>query len=148
MTHNFLFVYLKYTICNYTFDYSFVYFIVCLFPQSPASLRTKAVLFTTKYILKGFPGGSTVKNPLANARAVSLIPVSRSSLGERNILQKPTPIFLLENSMYRGAWQATFCGFAKEWVITQRLNNNICILHSKFCPSQTFQNQDIVNIFI
>jgi len=47
-----------------------------------------------------------------------LIPVSRSSPGEGNILQKPTPIFLLENSMDRGAWQATFCGFAKEWGIT------------------------------
>ena len=148
MTHNFLFIYLKYTICNYTFAYFLVYFIVCLFPQSPASLRKKAVLFTTKYILSGFPGGSTVKNPLANAGDVSLIPVSRSSPGEGSILQKPTPIFLLENSMDRGAWQATFCGFAKEWGITQRLNNNKCILHSKFCPSQTFQNQDIVNIFI
>ena len=59
-----------------------------------------------------------VKNPLANAGDVSLIPVSRSSPGEGNILQKPTPIFLLENSMDRGAWQATYCGFAKEWGIT------------------------------
>ena len=51
MTHSFLFVYLKYTICNYTLAYFPVCFIVCLSPWSPASLRTKAALFTTEHIL-------------------------------------------------------------------------------------------------
>ena len=30
----------------------------------------------------------------------------------------------LGNPMDRGAWQATVHGFAKEWDMTQRLNNN------------------------
>ena len=40
--------------------------------------------------LQGFPGGSVVNNPLANAGDVSLIPASRRSLGEGN----GTPVFL------------------------------------------------------
>ena len=50
----------------------------------------------------GFPGGSVVNNPYANARDVgdvSLIPVSGRSTGGRNSY--------LENPMDREAWQAT-----------------------------------------
>ena len=39
---------------------------------------------------RGFPGGSVVNNPPANAGDVSLIPGSRRSLGEGN----GTPVFL------------------------------------------------------
>ena len=39
----------------------------------------------------GFPGGSEVKNPPANARDMGLIPRSRRSLGEGK--WQPVPIF-------------------------------------------------------
>ena len=56
----------------------------------------------------GFPGGSVVKNPPANAgdaRDTSLIPGSErsSGVGNGNPLQYPC----LENSMGRGGWRAT-----------------------------------------
>ena len=56
----------------------------------------------------GFPGGSVVKNPLADAGVLGdagLIPGSGRSLGERNgnLLQYSC----LENPMDRRAWWAT-----------------------------------------
>ena len=56
----------------------------------------------------GFPGDSVVKNPPANAggtRDVGSIPGSGRSpgVGNGNLLQYSC----LENSMDRGAWQAT-----------------------------------------
>ena len=50
----------------------------------------------------GFPGGSVVKNPPANAGDTDLIPGSGRSLGEGNPLQ-----YCLGNPTDRGAWQAT-----------------------------------------
>ena len=51
---------------------------------------------------RGFPGGSVVKNPPANAGDQGSIPGSGGSLGERNgyALQYSC----LENPMDRGAW--------------------------------------------
>ena len=46
--------------------------------QGKESLKVKMVL----YILRGFPGGSPVKNPHANAGDTSLIPRSGRSPGE------------------------------------------------------------------
>ena len=37
---------------------------------------------------------------------------------------QPTPVSCLENSMDRGAWQATVHGVPKEWDMTEWLNNN------------------------
>ena len=53
----------------------------------------------------GFPGGSGVKNPPANAGGAGLIPgLGRSPGGiNGNLLQYPC----LENSMDSGAWWAT-----------------------------------------
>ena len=61
--------------------------------------------------LSGFPGGSVVKNPPANARDMGLIPeLGRSPGGENgNSLQDSC----LENSMDREAWWATVHGVAK-----------------------------------
>ena len=64
--------------------------------------------------LLGFPGGTVVKNPPANAgdtRDMGLIPgLERSpGVGNGNLLQYSC----LENSMGRGAWWATVHGFAK-----------------------------------
>ena len=54
---------------------------------------------------KGFPGGTAVKNPLANAGDTGSIPGLGRSPGIRN--GNPLQYSYLENSMDRGAWQAT-----------------------------------------
>ena len=62
----------------------------------------------------GFPGGSVVKNPPANARdvgAIGLTPESRRSLGGGNGI--PLQYTWLENSMDRGAWRAAVQGMAE-----------------------------------
>ena len=51
---------------------------------------------------QGFPGGSVVKNPLANAKDESLIPGLGGFPGEGN--GNPLQYSCLENSMDRGAW--------------------------------------------
>ena len=57
----------------------------------------------------GFPEGSVVKNPLANAGDVGSIPGSRRSSGGGN--GKPLQYSCLENPMDRGPW----------WVIVHRV---------------------------
>ena len=65
---------------------------------------------------QGFPGGSVVKNPSANAGdagSVGPVPGLGGSLGRGN--SNPLQYFCLENSMDRGAWQATVHSVAKSW---------------------------------
>ena len=59
----------------------------------------------------GFPGGSVVKNMLANAGDTSSIPGPRRSPGEGN--GNPLEYSCLENPMDRGAWQITIHGVTK-----------------------------------
>ena len=59
----------------------------------------------------GFPGGSVVKNPLANAGDTSLIPGSGRKSGEGN--SNPLQYSCLRNSMNRGGSQVTFHGVSK-----------------------------------
>ena len=62
-------------------------------------------------ITGGFPDGSAVKNPPANAgdvRDVDSIPGLRRSLGRGN--GNPLQYSCLENLMDRGAWRATVLG--------------------------------------
>ena len=61
--------------------------------------------------IAGFPGGSEVKNLLANAGDTGSIPQSGRAPGEGN--GSPVQYSCLENSMDRGAWWATVCGVAK-----------------------------------
>jgi len=63
------------------------------------------------YTPLGFPGGSDGKDSAPNTRNLGLIPGSGRFPGEGNgnTLQYPC----LENSMDRGAWQATVHGVAK-----------------------------------
>ena len=70
----------------------------------------------------GFPGGSVVKNPLASAGDVGLIPESGRSPGEGN--GNPLQHSCLENPMDRGVWWATVHGVTKESDMTEQLNNN------------------------
>ena len=60
----------------------------------------------------GFPDGSVVKNPLANAEYAGSIPGSGKSPGGGH--GNPLQYSCLENSMDRGAWQAIVHGVAKE----------------------------------
>ena len=56
-------------------------------------------------MLKGFPGGSVVKNPPANAGDPGSIPGLGRSPGEGN--GTPLQHSCLENPMDRGAWRET-----------------------------------------
>ena len=72
----------------------------------------------------GFPGGSVLENPPANAgdaRDVSSVSGSGRSPGadSGNSLQYSC----LENSMDREAWKATVHGVTKELDTTEGLNN-------------------------
>ena len=60
----------------------------------------------------GFPSGSAVKNPPANAGEMGLIPGSGRSPGEEN--GNPLQYSCLEYPMDRGAWRVTTHGVAKE----------------------------------
>ena len=60
-----------------------------------------------------FPGGSDSKESACNAGDLGLIPGLGRSLGEGN--SYPLQYSCLENSMDRGAWQATVHGVAKNW---------------------------------
>ena len=62
----------------------------------------------------GFPGGSVVKNPSANAGDVGLIPGSGRSPGEGN--GNPLQYSYLGNPMDRGAWQAIVHGVARNQI--------------------------------
>ena len=84
-------------------------------PRSPALKADTLTSESGKIVcmwLVGFPGGSVVKNPQANAGNVDLIPGSGRSPGEGNgsILQRSC----LGNPMDRGAWRAIVHGVAKE----------------------------------
>ena len=64
-------------------------------------------------LLLGFPGGSDGKESALNLGDRGLIPVLQRSPGEGN--SYPLQYSGLENSMDRGAWQATVHGVAKSW---------------------------------
>ena len=64
----------------------------------------------------GFPGGSVIKNPPANAGNVGSIPGLGRSSGEEN--GNPLQYSYLGNPMDREAWWATVYGVAKEWNMT------------------------------
>ena len=59
----------------------------------------------------GFPGGLDGKESTRNARGPGLIPGLGRSPGEGN--GNPFHYSCLENSMDKGAWQATVHGIAK-----------------------------------
>ena len=61
----------------------------------------------------GFPGGSIGKDSACRAGDLSLIPWSGRSPGEGS--SYPLQFSGLENSMDRGAWQATTSGVSKNW---------------------------------
>ena len=64
-------------------------------------------------VYRGFPGGSDGEESACNAGDPGLIPGLERSPGEGN--GNPLQCSCLENSMDRGAWQATVCRVAKSW---------------------------------
>ena len=70
-----------------------------LAPISASDHSSKALFYL------GFPGGSVVKNLIANAGDTGSIPGSGRSLGEGN--GNPLQYSSLGNPMDRGAWWAT-----------------------------------------
>ena len=80
---------------------------------------------TQKYLLiVGFPGGSEGKESACNAGDMCLIPGSGRAPREGN--GNPLQYSFLENSMDRGAWQASPQGL-KESDTTERIS----LTHSK-----------------
>ena len=60
---------------------------------------------------EGFPGGSVVKNPFANAGELRFDPwVGRAPGGGKG---NPPQYSCQDNPMAKGAWWATVCGVAK-----------------------------------
>ena len=92
----------------------------------------------------GFPGGSVVKNPPANAgdtRDVGSIPGSGRSLGEEN--GRPLQYSCLKNPKDRGAWRAAVQRVAKSQ--TQLSNCSHTHTHNVYisvllsiCPTLSF----------
>ena len=74
------------------------------------------------YSSRGFPGGTAVKNPPANAGDSGSIPGSGRCPGGGN--GNPLHYSCLGNPIDRGAWQATVHGVAKESDTTWRLNHH------------------------
>ena len=62
---------------------------------------------------QGFPGGSLVNSPTAEAGDVSSIPGLERSHGEGN--GNSLQYSCLGNPMNRGAWRATVCGVSNSW---------------------------------
>ena len=81
----------------------------------------------------GFPGGSDGKESVCNTGDPSLICGLGRSPGERN--GYPLRYFCLENSMDRGAWQATVRGVANSQTCLSDYNTftlvpSSCLLHT------------------
>ena len=87
-------------------------------------------------VAEGFPGGSVVKNPPANAGDVGSIPVLGRSPGDGN--DNPFQDSCLGNPMDRGAWQDTV-----HWVTKSHTGPSdkylcccfLCCLVTKKCPN-------------
>ena len=87
----------------------------------------------------GFPRGSVIKTPPANAGAaghIGLIPGSGRSPGGEN--GSPLQYSCLQNPMDRGVWWAIIPGVAKESDRTEHLKNNIVALEHclSFCCTE------------
>ena len=81
----------------------------------------------------GFPGGSVVKNPSANAEGADSIPGLGGSPGGGN--GNPLQYSTLGNAMDRGGWQATgHEKVSKESDTTEQLNNNNDLFLKCFVP--------------
>ena len=79
----------------------------------------------------GFPGGSVVKNPPANARDVGLTPGWKDPLG-KEMTTHPS-ILAWEVAIDRGTWQDTVHRVSKQSDVTLQLKNNNMHITQKQC---------------
>ena len=84
-------------------------------------MQNTVIHFNIGYLVKCYPLDSVIKNLLANAGDVGLIPGLGRSPGEEN--DNPLQYSHLGNSMDRGAWRTSPWGH-KELDTAERLNNN------------------------
>ena len=83
---------------------------------SAQCLKHQMFPFIIPCVIRGFPGGSAVKNPPASPGDTGdrgLIPGSGRSVGGRK--WKPAPVSCLGKLMDRRAWQATVHKVARSW---------------------------------
>ena len=76
---------------------------------------------------QGFPDGSAVENPPANAGDAGLIPGSGRSPGEGN--GNPLQYSCLENPMGRGVWRATVPGVSRSQTRHSNSSNRLHLPH-------------------
>ena len=88
-------------------------------------------IFTEHCVPEGLLWWLSDKNPPANAGDAGWIPGSERSPREGN--GNPLQYSCLENSMGRGAWQATVLGVAESYT-TEQLNNNNCVPGTVWAP--------------
>ena len=72
--------------------------------------------------VEGFPWGSDSEESACNAGEPGSVPGSGRSPGEGN--SNPLQYSCLENSMDRGAWEATVHGVGKSWTRLKRLSSS------------------------
>ena len=89
------------------------------------------LLCTNVFIIMGFPGGSVVNNPLADAGDTDLIPGLERLPGERH--DNPLQYSCLGNPIDRGAWWATVHGIIKESDTAEQLNISPLWYHIQYC---------------
>ena len=89
---------------------------ICFLDQKSRGLNAFPIIshFFLRKIKWGFPGGSVVKNPPANAEDATLISGLGRSLGKGN--GNPLQYFFLGSPMDREALWATFPGVAQRGV--------------------------------
>ena len=119
---------------------------ICFLDQKSRGLNAFPIIshFFLRKIKWGFPGGSVVKNPPANAEdardAGSIPDLGRSSGGGNgNLLQYSC----LENFMGREAWRATVHGVAKSWTWLSDWAQHAYSLHELYwilAESERMQN--------
>ena len=120
----------------------FFFFLTILpgFVSSFLTVRQAFVSFATVYHFNGFPGGSVVKNPPANAGDVGSVPGLGRSPGEGN--GNPLQYSCLGNPMDKGAWRATVHGVTKESDILNYTAVDIFVLKVFSVFHKTFLRKD------
>ena len=94
----------------------------------------------------GFPGGSDSKESACNIGDPGLIPGLGISSGIGN--GNPPQYSCLENSMDRGAWQATVHGVAKSWTQLNNFHFTSNLMQSKALIKKKSINGYWINEFI
>ena len=101
-------IYMCVHVCMWMCVYIYVYMCVCLYV---CGVYISVCVCVCVCILIGFPGGLDSKESACHAGDPGSIPGLRRSLGEGN--GNPLQYSCLQNSMERGALQATVHGVAK-----------------------------------